>query len=119
MRLASWLSAILCRRGESFEHDPEKWEPVFGRDHAQGKHDPEKWEPVFGRDHAQGKHDPEKWEPLSDEIMREGNMIPGGLRTGDGVVRFENVGLRYGLGPEVLRDLNFAIEPQSFQFLTG
>src|SRR5207248_8375853 len=36
-----------------------------------------------------------------------------------GVVRFENVGLRYGLGPEVLRDLNFAIEPQSFQFLTG
>jgi cell division transport system ATP-binding protein len=38
---------------------------------------------------------------------------------GDSVVRFENVGLRYGLGPEVLRDLNFQIEPQSFQFLTG
>ena len=36
-----------------------------------------------------------------------------------GVVRFENVGLRYGLGPEVLRDLTFSIEPQSFQFLTG
>src|SRR5947199_6788417 len=35
------------------------------------------------------------------------------------LVRFENVGLRYGLGPEVLRDLNFAIEPRSFQFLTG
>jgi cell division transport system ATP-binding protein len=35
------------------------------------------------------------------------------------VVRFENVGLRYGLGPEVLRDLNFSIEPHSFQFLTG
>ncbi len=35
------------------------------------------------------------------------------------MVRFENVGLRYGLGPEVLRDLNFDIEPQSFQFLTG
>jgi cell division transport system ATP-binding protein len=35
------------------------------------------------------------------------------------VVRFENVGLRYGLGPEVLRDLNFRIEPHSFQFLTG
>ena len=28
MRLASWLSAILCLRGESLEHDPEKWEPV-------------------------------------------------------------------------------------------
>jgi len=38
---------------------------------------------------------------------------------GDGVVRFENVGLRYGLGPEVLRDLSFQIEPHSFQFLTG
>jgi cell division transport system ATP-binding protein len=35
------------------------------------------------------------------------------------VVRFENVGLRYGLGPEVLRDVNFRIEPHSFQFLTG
>jgi cell division transport system ATP-binding protein len=36
-----------------------------------------------------------------------------------GVVRFENVGLRYGLGPEVLRDLSFTLEPHSFQFLTG
>ena len=36
-----------------------------------------------------------------------------------GLVRFENVGLRYGLGPEVLRDLSFHIEPHSFQFLTG
>ena len=35
------------------------------------------------------------------------------------MVRFENVGLRYGLGPEVLRDLTFHIEPHSFQFLTG
>lgn len=35
------------------------------------------------------------------------------------MLRFENVGLRYGLGPEVLRDLNFAIAPNSFQFLTG
>jgi cell division transport system ATP-binding protein len=29
------------------------------------------------------------------------------------------VGLRYGLGPEVLRDLSFRVEPHSFQFLTG
>ncbi len=35
------------------------------------------------------------------------------------MVRFENVGLRYGLGPEVLRDLSFNVEPHSFQFLTG
>jgi cell division transport system ATP-binding protein len=35
------------------------------------------------------------------------------------VVRFENVGLRYGLGLEVLRDLSFRVDPHSFQFLTG
>lgn len=35
------------------------------------------------------------------------------------MVLFENVGLRYGLGPEVLRDVNLRLEPHSFQFLTG
>ncbi|MEI8145008.1 MAG: cell division ATP-binding protein FtsE [Alphaproteobacteria bacterium] len=35
------------------------------------------------------------------------------------MVRFENVGLRYGPGPETLSDLTFSIEQNSFQFLTG
>jgi cell division transport system ATP-binding protein len=35
------------------------------------------------------------------------------------VIRFENVGMRYGTGPEILRDLSFALEPGSFSFLTG
>lgn len=35
------------------------------------------------------------------------------------MLRFENVGMRYGMGPEVLRDLNFTLEPGSFHFLTG
>jgi cell division transport system ATP-binding protein len=35
------------------------------------------------------------------------------------VIRFENVGLRYGFGPEVLRDLSFHVDSHSFQFLTG
>ena len=35
------------------------------------------------------------------------------------MVRFENVGLRYGMGAEVLRDVDFAIPSDSFQFLTG
>jgi cell division transport system ATP-binding protein len=35
------------------------------------------------------------------------------------LVRFENVGLRYGMGPEVLKDVSFDIKPNSFQFLTG
>ncbi|MEP3439343.1 MAG: cell division ATP-binding protein FtsE [Hoeflea sp.] len=35
------------------------------------------------------------------------------------MIHFENVGLRYGMGPEVLRDLTFDIPKRSFQFLTG
>jgi cell division transport system ATP-binding protein len=35
------------------------------------------------------------------------------------VIRFENVGMRYGAGPEILRDLSFVLEPGSFSFLTG
>jgi len=35
------------------------------------------------------------------------------------LIQFENVGLRYGLGPEILRDLTFRIAPHSFQFLSG
>jgi cell division transport system ATP-binding protein len=35
------------------------------------------------------------------------------------LIRFDNVGLRYGVGPEILRDLSFEIAPKSFQFLTG
>ena len=33
--------------------------------------------------------------------------------------RFENVGLRYGMGPEILRDISFHIPERSFQFLSG
>lgn len=35
------------------------------------------------------------------------------------MVRFDAVGMRYGGGPEVLRDLNFDLPRGSFQFLTG
>jgi len=35
------------------------------------------------------------------------------------MVRFENVGMRYGSGPEVLRDVTFFLEGGSFTFLTG
>jgi cell division transport system ATP-binding protein len=35
------------------------------------------------------------------------------------VVEFEHVGLRYGAGPEVLRDISFRLEPGSFHFMTG
>ncbi len=35
------------------------------------------------------------------------------------MIRFENVGLRYGNGQEVLRDITFDLLPGSFHFLTG
>lgn len=35
------------------------------------------------------------------------------------IVRFENIGLRYGIGPEILQDVSFSLEPGSFQFLLG
>lgn len=37
----------------------------------------------------------------------------------ESAVRFENVGLRYGAGPEVLHDITFVLEPGSFHFLAG
>ncbi|HEY0901166.1 MAG TPA: cell division ATP-binding protein FtsE [Micavibrio sp.] len=35
------------------------------------------------------------------------------------MIRFEHVGLRYGIGPEVLSDIHFTLAPGSFHFLTG
>ena len=35
------------------------------------------------------------------------------------MIRFEHVGLRYGIGPEVLSDINFSLDAGSFHFLTG
>lgn len=35
------------------------------------------------------------------------------------MIRFENVGLRYGMGPEILRDITFDLPERSFQFLSG
>jgi len=40
-------------------------------------------------------------------------------KRGNRVVRFENVGVRYGVGPEVLSDINLLIQPGSFYFITG
>ena len=35
------------------------------------------------------------------------------------MIRYEHVGLRYGIGPEVLEDITFTLEPGSFHFLSG
>jgi cell division transport system ATP-binding protein len=41
------------------------------------------------------------------------------IRDKHALIEFDKVGLRYGHGPEILKDLSFAIEPGSFHFLTG
>lgn len=38
---------------------------------------------------------------------------------GTEIVRFQNVGMRYGLGPEVLHDISFSLAAGSFHFVTG
>lgn len=35
------------------------------------------------------------------------------------MLRLENIGLRYGEGPEILNDVSFAVRPGDFYFLTG
>ena len=35
------------------------------------------------------------------------------------VVRFDDVSMRYGRGPDVLSDLTFSLAPGSFHFVTG
>lgn len=56
--------------------------------------------------------------------QRPGPMVAGSnhgwsRKGGCNLVRFENVGLRYGMGAEILQDISFEVTPQSFQFLTG
>src|SRR5258706_5942540 len=40
-------------------------------------------------------------------------------RAADEVVRFDDVCMRYGHGPDVLRDVSFSLAPGSFHFVTG
>src|SRR5215212_10696606 len=70
------------------------------------------------------KHNRPVWLAAEAPPTSSGQLTSGirSRRTSDGardLVRFENVGLRYGLGPEILRDLSFQVPAHSFQFLTG
>lgn len=51
------------------------------------------------------------------------HSLPAGSRPDNAsaspAVRFDNVGMRYGRGPEVLSDISFDLPRGSFQFLTG
>ncbi|HQT54305.1 MAG: cell division ATP-binding protein FtsE [Phenylobacterium sp.] len=41
------------------------------------------------------------------------------LDADDAILAFDDVSMRYGRGPETLKDLTFSLEPGSFHFLTG
>ena len=49
-------------------------------------------------------------------LESRGSEIPENI---EHIVRFKNIGLRYGLGREVLLDVSFALKPGSFHFLVG
>jgi len=60
--------------------------------------------------------------PISASMSRKPIVTPPrapGSASLETVIRFENVSMRYGRGPEVLTDIAFALPRGSFHFLTG
>ena len=51
-------------------------------------------------------------------MSRNPSAVPA-TTTAEQVVRFDDVSMRYGQGPDILRELNFALSPGSFHFVTG
>jgi cell division transport system ATP-binding protein len=51
--------------------------------------------------------------------MSRNPVAAAALNPPDEVVRFDDVSMRYGRGPEVLSDLTFSLAPGSFHFVTG
>jgi cell division transport system ATP-binding protein len=58
----------------------------------------------------------DRWQ--GSGLMRQGAPDAGRVQL-SAIVQFESVGLRYGTGAEVLRDLDFTLSRGSFYFLTG
>lgn len=51
--------------------------------------------------------------------MTETGVNPFPQSESEVIVRFDGVGMRYGRGPEILKDVSFELERGSFTFLTG
>ena len=54
-------------------------------------------------------------------IRRAPFILPASVdhRSACAVIRFENVGMRYGIGPEVLHDISFELKGGDFRYLLG
>lgn len=57
-------------------------------------------------------------EPM-DQQVQSGTDAANSVQSTDAVIQFQNVGLRYGSGPEVLNDIGFSAYAGQFYFLTG
>lgn len=53
-------------------------------------------------------------ENVQNDFTKGNDVEPEGS-----IVRFENVGVRYGLGPEILHNISFDLPRGAFRFLTG
>jgi cell division transport system ATP-binding protein len=51
--------------------------------------------------------------------MSRNPPVDTALSADEAVVRFDDISMRYGRGPEVLKDLTFELERGSFHFVTG
>ena len=58
-----------------------------------------------------------QWQ--GDEIRQPGERVDGEGHVLTPIVEFDSIGLRYGTGAEVLRDLDFRLSKGGFYFLTG
>jgi cell division transport system ATP-binding protein len=61
---------------------------------------------------------PESWSRAIAFRLR-GKRTEAGLSQSGSIVQFENVGLRYGTGAEILSDLSLSLREGGFYFLTG
>src|ERR1700744_6111756 len=56
--------------------------------------------------------------PLAVSMSRN-PVAAAASRPAEDVVRFDDVSMRYGRGPDVLSNLDFGLAPGSFHFVTG
>jgi cell division transport system ATP-binding protein len=73
----------------------------------------------FGRAVAALSKSIARWPRVYHKARQRANVRIKSVVTSHALIRFENVGVRYGVGQEILRDINFYLQPGSFHFLTG
>jgi len=65
---------INIRRGRDPAHDPDKWEPVFGQDHAQSKLVANRRQVEHGRSHREARESNK--DDRDHGVANEGHVAP-------------------------------------------